>query len=210
MPRSGQFLGLLVLVTSSEYSSELAENDDAIDRWGSAANGQDPLLASFTLEPYSPVRPHVPFYRFFHYPDVLDLRNNGFEVERFIPIFDSLDNARYSQALTIHRLLRNSNGSLVWNPRRARELEFKIRASLHRHGLSDVPTLLRRMLGRAFPEDSISSLSVDLLNAYFWATLADIARDYAWKDDRITSWADYLEFPMIISGLYESRNETAA
>ena len=103
-------------MTSSEYATEPGENDEAIDRWGSATLGQDPLLASFTLEPYAAVRPHVPFYRFFHYPDVLDLRNNGFEVERFIPIFDSLDDARYSQARQLHLLLRHSQGSTFWNP----------------------------------------------------------------------------------------------
>jgi hypothetical protein len=197
-------------VTSSEYATEPGENDEAIDRWGSATLGLDPLLASFTLEPYAAVRPHVPFYRFFHYPDVLDLRNNGFEVERFIPIFDSLDNARYSQAIQIHRLLRNSEGSMIWNPRRARELEFKIRAAFHRHGISDLPTLLRRMLGRAFPEDSISSLSVSLLNVYFWTCIAEVARDYAWKDPELNRYADYLEYPLDVTGLNPQRNKDAA
>jgi hypothetical protein len=197
-------------VTSSEYATEPGENDEAIDRWGSATLGQDPLLASFTLEPYAAVRPHVPFYRFFHYPDVLDLRNNGFEVERFIPIFDSLDNARYSQAIQIHRLLRNPEGSMIWNPRRARELEFKIRAAFHRHGISDLPTLLRRMLGRAFPEDSISSLSVSLLNVYFWSCLAEVARDYAWKDPELNHYADYLEYPLDVTGLNPHSNKDAA
>ncbi len=197
-------------MTSSEYATEPGENDDAIDRWGSATLGQDPLLASFTLEPYAAVRPHVPFYRFFHYPDVLDLRNNGFEVERFIPIFDSLDNARYSQAIQIHRLLRNAEGSMLWNPRRAREFEFQIRAAFHRHGISDLPTLLRRMLGRAFPEDSISSLSVSLLNVYFWACLAEVARDYAWKEPTLAHYSDYLDYPLEITGLSPQRNQDAA
>ena len=197
-------------MTGSEYSSEIAESDEAIDRWGSATLGQDPLLASFTLEPYAPVRPHVPFYRFFHYPDILDLRDNGYEVERFIPLFDSLDNARYSQALQIHRLLRNSEGSMLWNPRRAREIEFKVRASFHRFGISDLPTLLRRMLGRAFPEESISTLSVNLLNVYFWGCLAEIARDYAWREPQLGFYADYLDYPLEVSGLNPKRNQDAA
>jgi hypothetical protein len=197
-------------VTSSEYATSPGDNDEAIDRWGSAALGQDPLVASFTLEPYAAVRPHVPFYRFFHYPDVLDLRNSGFEVERFIPIFDSLDNARYSQALQIHHLLKHGQGSMLWNPRRAREFEFKIRAAFHRHGLSDVPTLLRRMLGRAFPDDSISTLSVSLLNVYFWACLAEIARDYAWSQPQLLTYSDYLEYPLEITGLSPQRNRNAA
>ena len=197
-------------MTSSEYATEPGDNDEAIDRWGSATLGQDPLLASFTLEPYAAVRPHVPFYRFFHYPDVLDLRRSGFEVERFIPIFDSLDNARYSQAIQIHHLLKHGQGSMLWNPRRAREFEFKIRAAFHRHGLSDVPTLLRRMLGRAFPDDSISTHSVSLLNVYFWACLAEIARDYAWSAPQLLTYADYLEYPLEIAGLSPQRNKNAA
>lgn len=188
-------------MTSSEYSSELSDNDEAIDRWGSATIGQDPLLASFTLEPYAPVRPHVPFYRFFHYPDVLDLRANGYEVERFIPIFDSLDNARYSQALKLHQMLHYGQLSFIWNPRRARELEFKLRAAFHKHGMSDLPSLLRRMLGRAFPDESISTLSIDLLNVYFWACLAEVARDFSWKDPQLDAIADYLELPLEIVGL---------
>jgi hypothetical protein len=197
-------------VTSSEYATEPGQDDEAIDRWGAATLGQDPLLASFTLEPYAAVRPHVPFYRFFHYPDVLDLRSSGFEVERFIPIFDSLDNARYSQAIQIHQLLKYGQGSMLWNPRRAREFEFKIRATFHRHGLSDVPTLLRRMLGRAFPDDSISTLSVSLLNVYFWACLAEIARDYAWSAPQLLTYADYLDYPLEITGLSPQRNQNAA
>ena len=197
-------------MTSSEYATEPGDNDEAIDRWGSATLGQDPLLASFTLEPYAAVRPHVPFYRFFHYPDVLDLRRSGFEVDRFIPIFDSLDNARYSQAIQIHHLLKHGQGAMLWNPRRAREFEFKIRAAFHRHGLSDVPTLLRRMLGRAFPDDSISTLSVSLLNVYFWACLAEIARDYAWNAPQLLTYADYLEYPLEITGLSPQRNQSAA
>ena len=197
-------------MTSSEYATEPGQEDEAIDRWGSATLGQDPLLASFTLEPYAAVRPHVPFYRFFHYPDVLDLRRSGFEIDLFIPIFDSLDNARYSQALQIHQLLKHGQGSMLWNPRRAREFEFKIRATFHRHGLSDVPTLLRRMLGRAFPDDSISTLSVSLLNVYFWACLAEIARDYAWSAPQLLTYSDYLEYPLEITGLSPQRNQNAA
>jgi hypothetical protein len=197
-------------VTRAEYATQPGDNDEAIDRWGSASIGQDPLLASFTLEPYAAVRPHIPFYRFFHYPDVLDLRNSGFEIERFIPIFDSLDNARYSQAVQVHQLLKFGQGSMLWNPRRAREMEFKIRAQFHRHGISDVPTLLRRMLGRAFPDDSISTLSVSLLNVYFWACLAEIARDYAWSAPQLLTFADYLEYPLEITGLSPQRNKDAA
>jgi hypothetical protein len=197
-------------MTSSEYATEPGENDEAIDRWGSATLGQDPLLASFTLEPYSAVRPHVPFYRFFHYPDILDFRANGFEVDHFVEIFDSLDEARYSQALQVHRLLRQRGGNLIWNARRAREIEFSVRASLHRFGISDVPSLLRKMLGRAFPDESISSLSVDLINVYFWACLALVARRYSWKEPALERYADYLEMPLLISGLLPEKEQNAA
>ena len=192
-----------------EYSSEIADSDEAIERWGSAAAGLDPLLASFTLEPFSTVRPHVPFYRFFHYPDVLDLRHSGFEVENFIPIFDSLDNARYSQAIQIHYLLHFQE-SILWSPRTASEFEFRIRAHLHRFGISDVPALLRKMLGRAFPDDSISALSVDLLNVYFWACLAEVARKYSWKERELADLADYLEYPLEVTGLLPEKKRDAA
>jgi hypothetical protein len=176
--------------------------DEAINRWGAAAAGTDPLLASFTIEPYSAVRPHVPFYRFFSYPDILDLRKKGYEVDRFVPVFDQLDDALYSQAIRIHELLHlhQDYPNPIWNPRRAREIEFSVRAELHRFGLSDIPTLLRRMLGRAFPEDSLSHLSIDLLHAFFWAALSEVARDYAWRSPILEGYADYLAYPVRAAG----------
>ena len=174
--------------------------DEAINAWGAAALGLDPLLASFTSLPYAPVRPHVPFYRFLHYPDILDLRKSGYELDRFIPVFDLLDDAKYSQAVQVHRLLHHENPNPVWNPRKAREVEFRVRASLHRYGVGDLPTLLRRMLGRAFPDESVSHLSIDLLNVFFWRALAEIARDYAWRDQRLAGWADYLSYPVVNVG----------
>jgi hypothetical protein len=179
------------------------EADEAIDRWGAAAEGADPLLASFTYLPFSPVRPHVPFYRFFSYPDVLDLRKVGYEVDRFIPVFDRLEDARYSQAIKAHELLHqhSANANPIWNPRRAREIEFSVRAELHRFGLSELPTLLRRMLGRAFPDESISHLSIDLLHVFFWQALAEVARDYAWQNPQLSAYADYLSFPSRATGL---------
>ena len=35
-------------MTRAEYASLPNDKDDAIDRWGSAASGQDPLVASFS------------------------------------------------------------------------------------------------------------------------------------------------------------------
>lgn len=184
--------------------------DEAIDSWGAAALGIDPLLASFTSVAYAPVRPHVPFYRFLHYPDILDLRKNGFELEEFIPTFDLLEDAKYSQALEVHAMLHlrgegeaplgGAGTNPIWNPRRARQLEFQVRAALHRYGSGEVPTLLRRIIGRAFPGESISHLSIDLIHVFFWAALAEAARKYAWRDERLSFWADYLSYPVKVVG----------
>jgi hypothetical protein len=182
----------------------IPETDEAIDKWGSAALGDDPLAASFTSEPYASVRPHIPFYRFFHYPDLLDLRHSGYELDRFIPLFDALENARLSQAERVrelmHRHLENPNP--IWNPRRARETEFDVRAILHNFGLSEVPSLLRRMIGRAFPDDSVSDLTIDLVNVFFWAALAEVARDYAWRHPQLSVYADYLSYPVRSAGMH--------
>ncbi|MEN9989423.1 MAG: hypothetical protein RL508_402 [Actinomycetota bacterium] len=186
--------------------------DEAIDSWGAAALGIDPLLASFTSLPYAPVRPHVPFYRFLHYPDILDLRKAGYELAKFIPLFDLLEDARYTQALQVHSMLHlhQDNPNPIWNPRRAREVEFNVRAALHRFGVGDLPTLLRRMMGRSFPDESISHLSIDLLNVFFWAALAEVARDFAWRDPRMEFWADYLAYPVRSIGFTRwSRAEAA-
>lgn len=188
------------------------DDDEAIARWGAAAEGADPLVAALNAKPYSGVRPHIPFYRFLHYPDVLDLRKAGYELSRFIPLFDKLDDARYSQALAVHRMLHRHEefANPVWNPRRAREIEFELRGFMHRHGLSDVPTLLRRTLGRAFPDQSISHLSIDLLNVFFWAALAEVARDYAWRDQKLSVYADYLSYPVDVIGFEAAGNKAEA
>jgi hypothetical protein len=110
----------------------------------------------------------------------------------------------------VHRLLRQRGGLALWNPRRAREIEFLVRASLHRFGISDVPNLLRKMLGRAFPDESISNLSIDLINVYFWGCLALVARRYAWKEPVLERYADYLELPLLISGLLPEKEQNAA
>ena len=83
---------------------------------------------------------HIPFYKFLYYPDVLDLRKCGYEVEAFHPLLDQLDNAHTSNAQIVHHLLHlpsdtygrmgdGSGGNQIWNPRRARELEFTVRAA---------------------------------------------------------------------------------
>ena len=170
--------------------------DEAFNTWGAAAIGVDPLLASFTSRPYQSVRPHVPFYRFASYPDILDLRKHGYEMERFVPIFDRLEDVRYRQALELSDMLHYPNPMTPWNPRRAKEIEFEVRAQLHEHGFGDMPTLLRRFLGKAFPGDTISYLSVDLITIFFWASMAELADDLAWRSDALRWKAAYLRFPL--------------
>ena len=127
-----------------------------------------------------------------------------------------LDNAHTSNAQIVHHLLHlpsdtygrmgdGSGGNQIWNPRRARELEFTVRAALHRYGLSDISILLRRMIGKAFPGDSISHLGVDLLNVFFWSAMAQVARDYVWRDPRLEYAADYLEYPVKRAFLHNLR-----
>lgn len=176
--------------------------DEAFNTWGASAVGVDPLLASFTSAPYQPVRPHVPFYRFFAYPDILDLRKAGYELDRFIPLFDRLEDVRYKEALVLSELLHYPNPATPWNPRRARELELEVRAQLHEHGLGELPTLLRRFLGRAFPGDTVSHLSVDLINVFYMASIAELADDLAWRNPNLSWKAEYLRFPLSYIGLY--------
>ncbi len=175
------------------------ESDEAVARWGAvtvAEVADNPVRAK-----------HIPFYKFTYYPDVLDLRKAGYEVENFASIFDLLDDAHVRHAQAAHKLLHlpsdsfggltdAAGGNMIWTPRRARELEFQVRAAMHRFGMSDVPTLLRRMLGKAFPGDSMTHISVDLLNIFFWAAMAKVARDLSWRSPNLEFAADYLEYPV--------------
>lgn len=187
-PQSGQL--------GPEELDKIQYPDEAFNSWGAAALGIDPLEASFTSQPYAPVRPHVPFYRFVAYPDLLDLRKAGYEIDRFVPLFDQLDDVRFRQALQLSALLHYPDPRLPWSPRRAREIDLEIRSTLHEHGLGDVPTLLRRFLAKAFPGDTISYLSVDLVQLFFWAALAELADDLAWRDAELGWKAEYLRFPI--------------
>ena len=178
---------------------QAGEPDEATELWGQGATvaikGGQPRVA------------HIPFYKFPYYPDVLDLRKCGYEIENFAHLFDQLDGAHYRHANIAHILLHlptdeygrmgdGAGGNQIWNPRRARELEFEVRAALHRFGLSDVPTLLRRMIGKALPGDTMTHVSVDLVNVFFWACLAKVARDFAWRSPNLDFAADYLEYPV--------------
>jgi hypothetical protein len=170
--------------------------DEAFNSWGAAAVGIDPLAASFTSVPYQPVRPHVPFYRFVSYPDILDLRKAGYEMERFVPLFDQLEDVRYRDALTLSAMLHHPNPALPWNPRRAKEIELEVRSQLHEHGLGEIPTLIRRFLGKAFPNDTMSYLTVDLTHVFYWACVAELADDLVWRNPNLGWKAEYLRFPV--------------
>lgn len=175
------------------------EADEAVATWTEA-----------TLEAARPLgerSDHIPFYRLAYYPDVLDLRKAGYEVAAFAELFDKLDQAHTRHGAVAHALLHlptdaygrfgeSAGGNQIWTPRRARELEFQVRAALHRFGLSDVPTILRRMLGKAYPGDTMTHIAVDLLNVFFWAALAQVARDFAWQSPSLSYAADYLEYPV--------------
>ena len=182
-------------------ASGFGEADEAIEAWGGDTSQKVRIRNGV------PSVAHIPFYKFAYYPDVLDLRKAGYEIDNFAEIFDQLDDAHVRHARIAHILLHlptdefgrmgdGSGGNLLWNPRRARELEFQVRAAMHRFGLSDVPTLLRRMIGKAFPGDSMTHISVDLVNIFFWACLAKVARDYAWRQANLEFAAEYLEYPV--------------
>jgi hypothetical protein len=179
---------------------QAGEPDEAIESWG----GTDTKVS---IRRGQPTVGHIPFYKFPYYPDVLDLRKCGYELKAFAALFDLLDGAHYRHAQIAHILLHlptdefgrmsdSAGGNMIWNPRRARELEFQVRAALHRFGLSDISTLLRRTIGKAFPGESMTHISVDLLNVFFWAALAQVARDYAWRSPNLEFMADYLEYPV--------------
>lgn len=174
---------------------EIPYPDEAFNSWGASAIGVDPLLASFTSLPYQPVRPHVPFYRFLAYPDILDLRKAGYQLERFTPLFDQLEDVRYREAIVISNLIHYPSLDF-WNPRRAAEIELEVWGELTEHGVGEVPMLLRKFLGKAFPSDTVSQLTIDLIQVFFWGCLAELADDFAWKNPELTWKAEYLRFPL--------------
>ena len=66
---------------------------------------------------------------------------------------------------------------------------------LTEHGIGDVPMLLRRFLGKAFPSDTISQLTIDLIQVFFWAALAELGDDLSWKYPELSWKSEYLRFP---------------
>ena len=141
-----------------------------------------------------------------YYPDILDLRLLGYELERFEDLLVALDSCGYKNALRIANLIHKSGTNPIWNTHRANQIELLVLDSIHEYGLAQVPQLLRKILGRVYEGEMQSHLTIDLITAFYWACIAEIARDYAWRDPRLNQWADYLSYPVRnIFGLEPSR-----
>jgi hypothetical protein len=93
-------------------------------------------------------------------------------------------------------MLRISEATPIWNGRRADQIELLVLDSIHEYGLAQVPQLLRRVLGRVFEDDTKNYLTIDLVTVFYWACLAQVAQDYAWRDPRLIEWAEYLSYPV--------------
>lgn len=179
-----------------EETEDITIADEAIRSWGAGAIGIDPLEASFTSEPYAPVRPHVPFYRFISYPDVLELRSLGYEIDDFAALFDLLENVRLSDALVLSGMLKNPLSSAVWNAKTARQQELVIRQVLHRFGYGKLPRLIRTALFQAFPGETANWLTQDLSQHFFWAALAQAAEELKWRSSQLEEACEYLTLPL--------------
>ncbi|MFM8927705.1 MAG: hypothetical protein ACKOFA_05850 [Rhodoluna sp.] len=131
-----------------------------------------------------------------YYPDILDLRLAGYELERFENLLVTLDSASFKKALQVSRLLHRGDASPIWNTHRANQIELLVLDSIHEYGLAQVPQLLRKILGRVYEGEMQTLLTIDLVEVFYWACLAEVARDYAWRDPRLSEWADYLNYPV--------------
>ena len=131
-----------------------------------------------------------------YYPDILNLRLAGYELERFEGLLLSLDQASYRNALRVSKILRTSEATPIWNARRADQIELLVLDSIHEYGLAQVPQLLRRVLGRVFEDDTKNYLTIDLVTVFYWACLAQVSQDYAWREPRLLEWAEYLSYPV--------------
>lgn len=131
-----------------------------------------------------------------YYPDILDLRLAGYELERFEELLVALDSASFKKALQISSLLRRSDASPIWNRHRCDQVELLVLDSIHEYGLAQVPSLLRKILGRVYEGEMQNFLTIDLVEVFYWAALAVVARDYVWRDPRLETWAEYLSYPV--------------
>jgi hypothetical protein len=42
----------------------------------------------------------------------------------------------------------------------------------------------------------MNAFDIDLIDVFYWAALAQVARDYMWRDERLEEWCEYLEYPV--------------
>ena len=131
-----------------------------------------------------------------YYPDILDLRFAGYELERFEELFLAIDSASYRKALRVSSMLHRNDYAPIWTAHRANQVELLVWDTLHEYGLAKVPQLLRTILGRVFEDETKNYLTVDLVTVFYWACLARVAQDYAWREPRLNEWADYLSYPV--------------
>ena len=80
-------------------ASGFGEADEAIEAWGGDTSQKVRIRNGV------PSVAHIPFYKFAYYPDVLDLRKAGYEIDNFAEIFDQLDDAHVRHAQIAHILL---------------------------------------------------------------------------------------------------------
>jgi len=131
-----------------------------------------------------------------YYPDILDLRLAGYELERFEDLFVAIDSATYRKALRVSSMLHRQDSAPIWTEHRANQVELLVWDTIHEFGLAKVPQLLRTILGRVFEDEIKNYLTSDLVTVFYWACLARVANDYAWREPRLAEWADYLNYPV--------------
>ena len=131
-----------------------------------------------------------------YYPDILDLRFAGYELERFEGLLLAMDSATFRKALAITSMLHRSDASPIWNAKRANQVELLVLDTLHEYGLAQVPQLLRRILGRVYEDETQNFLTIDLVTVFYWACLAQVADDYVWREPRLAEWSEYLSYPV--------------
>jgi len=157
-------------------------------------------MQDFT-EPEDQVRLNPPADRsslvgILYYPDILDLRLAGYELERFEELLLAIDSASYRKALAVSAMIRRSDASPIWNAHRANQVELLILDTLHEYGLHQVPQLLRQILGRVFEDETKNYLTIDLVTVFYWSCIAQVAQDYAWREPALKEWAEYLSYPV--------------
>lgn len=153
------------------------------------------------MEPADQVRLNPPADRsslvgILYYPDILDLRMLGYELERFEHLLLAIDSASFRNALAIGSLLRRPQPLSNWSATRANQVELMVLDILHEYGLAQIPQLLRQILGRVFEDETKNYLTIDLVTVFYWACIAEVASDYTWREPALGEWSEYLAYPV--------------